>query len=260
MYTQIEGQNDQLLTPHDIEILADLMAEEPDHYTVLGVDRNDPINLIQDAYKLAVTSFHPSLLGHITESNRVMHWKLSQVIKRINEAYSTLSNSRRRKLYDDIRRFRLEDYEDYDVTSKPKEISDSYIESRCRYIQSRHKPAELDASFNSANPSQARGNEKVVAIDERRRVERIPLQLPVLISCDAFNWQVFAESRDVSPLGIRLLVSRHIEPGTLVKIETPMPRELRLHSNNEKLYTVDAMVIHSVEKRANNWVSAEFIF
>ena len=117
MYTHSEGQNDQMLTPRDIEILADLMAEERDHYNVLGVDRNDHINVIHDAYKLAVTSFHPSLLGHLTESNSVIHWKLSQVIKRINEAYSTLSNSRRRKLYDDIGRFRLEDD---DSTSKPK--------------------------------------------------------------------------------------------------------------------------------------------
>ena len=257
MYTQCEDHNDQVLTPRDIEILADLMAEEPDHYTVLGIDRNDPVNLIHDAYKLAVTSFHPSLLGHITESNRVMHWKLSQVIKRINEAYSTLSNSRRRKLYDDIRRFRLEDD---DAINKPKEMSDSYVESRCRYIQSKHKPAELDASASGAKASWDRGDERVRAIDERRRVERVPLQLPVLISCDAFNWQVFAESRDVSPLGIRLLVSRRIEPGTMVKMETPMPRELRLHSQSEKLYTVDAMIIHSVEKRANILVSAEFIF
>ena len=257
MYTQCEGQNDQMLTPHDIEILADLMAEEPDHYTVLGVDRNDPINIIHDAYKLAITSFHPQLLGQITESNRVMHWKLSQVIKRINEAYSTLSNSRRRSLYDDIRRFRLEDDEE---TGKPVEISDSYIESRCKYIQRKHKPAESDRSLNSANPSQNRGDEKVVALDERRRVERVPLQLPVLLSCDVLNWQVFAESQDVSPLGIRLLVSRRIEPGTLVKLETPMPRELRLHSMSERLYKVDAMVIHSAEKRANICVSAEFIF
>ena len=257
MYTQCEGQNDQMLTPRDIEILADLMAEEPDHYTVLGVDRNDPINIIHDAYKLAVTSFHPSLLGHITESNKVMHWKLSQVIKRINEAYSTLSNSRRRKLYDDIRRFRLEDD---DETSKPKDISDAYVESRCRYIQSKHKPAESEASLNSANPSQGVGNDKIEVIDERRRVERVTLHLPVLVSCDAFNWQVFAESQDVSPLGIRLLVSRRIEPGTLVKLETPLPRELRLHSQDERLYTVDAMIIHSLEKRANICASAEFIF
>ena len=257
MYTQYEEQHDQLLTPRDIEILADLMVDEPDHYTVLGVDRNDPLNLINDAYKLAVTSFHPSLLGHITESNRVMHWKLSQVIKRINEAYSTLSNSRRRQLYDDIRRFRLEDDEE---TSKPKEISDSYVGTRCRYIQSKYKPAEPVASLNSASPSQDSSNKKVEAIDERRRVERVPLHLPVLVSCDAFNWQVFAESRDVSPLGIRLLVARRIEPGTLVKLETPMPQELRLHSKSEKLYRVDAMVIHSVEKNGNIWVSAEFLF
>jgi curved DNA-binding protein CbpA len=256
MYTQCIKQTDQKLTPGDIELLADLMAEESDHYTVLGVDRNDPISIIHDAYRLAITSFHPSLLGNMTESNRVLHWKLSQVIKRINEAYSTLSNSRRRKLYDDIKRFRLED----DEASKPKEISDSYIESRCRYIQSKHKSAGLHASFKSASPNQDRCNEKVGAIDERRRVQRVPLHLPVLISCDAFNWQIFAESQDVSPLGIRLLVPHRIEPGTRVKIEIPMPRELRLHSKSEKLYTVDAIIINSIEKKANVWVSAEFIF
>ena len=84
--------------------------------------------------------------------------------------------------------------------------------------------------------------------------------MKIALSCDALNLQVFAESQDVSPLGIRLLVSRRIEPGTLVKMETPMPRELRLHSQSEKLYKVDAMIIHSIEKKANIWVLAEFIF
>jgi hypothetical protein len=118
----------------------------------------------------------------------------------------------------------------------------------------------LYAALESATPDQDRCNEKVRAIDERRRVERLPLQLPVLVSCDTFNWQVFAESQNVSPLGIRLLVPHRIEPGTRVKIEIPMPRELRLHSKSEKLYTVDAMIINTVEKKANVWVSAEFIF
>jgi curved DNA-binding protein CbpA len=88
------------LTPDEIGLLAGLIADEPDHYTVLGVDRNASPEEIKAAYCLAVEYFHPLKSGKITESDSVMHWKLSAAFARIKEAFTVLSGQRRRKAYE----------------------------------------------------------------------------------------------------------------------------------------------------------------
>jgi curved DNA-binding protein CbpA len=88
------------LTPDEIGLLASLIADEPDHYTVLGVDRNASPEEIKAAYCLAVDYFHPLKSGKITESDSVMHWKLSAAFARIKEAFTVLSGQSRRKVYE----------------------------------------------------------------------------------------------------------------------------------------------------------------
>ena len=88
------------LTPDEIGLLASLIADEPDHYTVLGVDRNASPDEIKAAYCLAVEYFHPLKSGKITESDSVMHWKLSAAFARIKEAFTVLSGGNRRKVYE----------------------------------------------------------------------------------------------------------------------------------------------------------------
>ncbi|HXI94142.1 MAG TPA: J domain-containing protein [Blastocatellia bacterium] len=88
------------LTPDEIGLLASLIADEPDHYTVLGVDRNASPEEIKAAYCLAVEYFHPLKSGKITESDSVMHWKLSAAFARIKEAFTVLSGGNRRKVYE----------------------------------------------------------------------------------------------------------------------------------------------------------------
>ena len=88
------------LTPDEIGLLASLIADEPDHYTVLGVDRNASPDEIKAAYCLAVEYFHPLKSGKFTESDSVMHWKLSAAFARIKEAFTVLSGQSRRKVYE----------------------------------------------------------------------------------------------------------------------------------------------------------------
>ena len=88
------------LTPDEIGLLASLIADEPDHYTVLGVDRNASPDEIKAAYCLAVEYFHPRKSGKITESDSVMHWKLSAAFARIKEAFTVLSGRSQRKVYE----------------------------------------------------------------------------------------------------------------------------------------------------------------
>src|SRR5215510_12098343 len=88
------------LTSNELADLASLIVDESDHYTVLGVNRDASADEIRDAYCLAVRHFHPLRSRELTESDSVMHWKLSSAFLRIEEAFTVLSRQSRRKVYD----------------------------------------------------------------------------------------------------------------------------------------------------------------
>ncbi len=95
---------DRSLTTDEVGLMADLITDEPDHYTVLGVSPDASREEIQAAYCLAVECFHPTKRRKITESDSVMHWKLSSAFLRIEEAFTVLSRRGRREVYDDTLR------------------------------------------------------------------------------------------------------------------------------------------------------------
>src|ERR1051325_6888352 len=92
------------LSYNEIKTLANLILEEPDHYTVLGVDPKASFEEINKSYCLAVMHFHPLSHRTVTESDNVLHWLLSRAFTRLGIAYRILSNARRRELYDRSRK------------------------------------------------------------------------------------------------------------------------------------------------------------
>lgn len=227
------------LTPDEIGLLASLITDEPDHYTVLGVNRNASREEIQSAYCLAVEYFHPLRSRKITESDSVMHWKLSSAFLRIEEAFIVLSGRRRRKVYD-------------------SKLSVVQVQS-ARHPQL-HQSPDLRQPQQSERPgagrlpleaSRSRSN-------EMRRVERVRLSLPLRVSFNR-HWQELTETMDVSPLGIRFRLSRPVEPGSELRIELPMPKHLRTHSYDDDVYVVSAFVIYAANHESRRQVVAEFI-
>ncbi|MDD4759354.1 MAG: DnaJ domain-containing protein [Bacteroidaceae bacterium] len=63
-----------------------------DYYKIMGIDRNTPQNEIRDAYKRRAKQFHPDL--HPNDP------KAKAKFQALNEAYDVLSNSEKRKKYD----------------------------------------------------------------------------------------------------------------------------------------------------------------
>lgn len=220
---------DRSLTTDEIGMLAGLISDETDYYTILGVDYAASRDEINKAYCLAVQFFHPAKCRELTQRDRVLHWKLSCALKRIEEAFSILSNRGRRQRYDEVRSRQL--------------ISN-----------------EIDRGIPGAGPL-ARGSASSLLAQNhpnRRRVERIPLRLPAVVTLDRL-WQETTESEDVSPLGIRVQLSRAVEPGTLLRLDLPMPGGLRTRDFSDEIYAVNGFAIRTTQTESKQMVAVEFV-
>ena len=226
------------LTAEEVALLASLITDEPDHYTVLGINRTASSEEIQTAYCLAVEYFHP-LKSKITQTDRVMHWKLSSAFLRIEEAFKVLSRRSRREIYDDNLS---------DRPGRPK--------PRARRLESPDPRQPLQIQQSGADPMRhALSGDPP---EELRRVDRVPLVIPLRVNFDR-HWQELTETMDVSPLGVRFHLSRPLEPGSELRLEMPMPKHLRTHSYDDDLYVVSAFVIYASTYESGRQIVAEFI-
>jgi hypothetical protein len=79
----------------------------------------------------------------------------------------------------------------------------------------------------------------------RRMRERLELSLPVRVygrESEDYEWVEQSRLLDVTPFGLRLTLSRPTEPGRLLHLTLPMPRQLRCFDHVEDQYRVWALV------------------
>jgi hypothetical protein len=79
----------------------------------------------------------------------------------------------------------------------------------------------------------------------RRMRERLELSLPVRVygrESEDYEWVEQTRLVDVTPFGVRLTLSRPTEPGRLLHLTLPMPRQLRCFDHVEDQYRVWALV------------------
>lgn len=75
--------------------------------------------------------------------------------------------------------------------------------------------------------------------------ERLELSLPVRVQgreSDDYEWVELTRLMDVTPFGARFTVARPTEPGRLLHLTLPMPRQLRCFDHVEQQYRVWALV------------------
>lgn len=81
--------------------------------------------------------------------------------------------------------------------------------------------------------------------NSRRMRERLELSLPVRVygrESEDFEWVEQSRLLDVTPFGVRLTLSKPTEPGRLLHLTLPMPRQLRCFDHVEDQYRVWALV------------------
>jgi DnaJ-class molecular chaperone with C-terminal Zn finger domain len=234
---------------NELKVLAGLILEETDHYTVLGVDPRASSEEINQSYCLAVTHFHPLNHRAAISSDTVFHWLLSRAFTRLGIAHRILSSTRRREIYD--RSLKANQY----VTAH------SEPDARIPEVDALNDEERLKLqSYSFATPewllAKQRGKEAVGK--ERRRVVRVKMHIPVVVTCEN-HWQETGETRDLSPLGAKIALSRRVEPGTLLHLQLRMPKQFRTKHYNTENYVVDARVLR-VSGSKESWTAAvEFI-
>lgn len=81
----------------------------------------------------------------------------------------------------------------------------------------------------------------------KRRRERQALQLPLQVECREsldHEWTGSAQLLDVTPFGARIQISCPTEPGRLLHLALPLPRQLRCFDHEREKYFVWALVRH----------------
>ena len=81
----------------------------------------------------------------------------------------------------------------------------------------------------------------------KRLRERIKLALPVRVRCresKEHEWVELSRLLDVTPFGARFTLAHATEPGRLLHLTLPMPRQLRCFDHVEDQYRVWALVRH----------------
>lgn len=73
------------------------MSDEEDYYKILGIDPSADTNQIKEAYLYKVNILHPDRLGAMPERIRN---SAEEELKRVNKAYSVLSDLKKKREYD----------------------------------------------------------------------------------------------------------------------------------------------------------------
>lgn len=230
----------------EVNRLLDCISDAADHYKVLRVTRDASPDEIRAAYRRAVEHLHPLKCRDIIEIDGAMQWKLSQAFLRVVEAFTTLARPARRIEYDAVLNRRpTSPLPVPAITSSPPTLSST---------------GDLAAERPRIGSAFGHSERTVPKVADRRRVIRFALRLPVRVSSTNGEWQEVTESWDVSRLGIRIRLSRRVDPGVELRLELPMPDYLRVNNRGETIYSIVAVVRYVVEQNTAGYlIGAEFI-
>lgn len=112
--------------------------------------------------------------------------------------------------------------------------------------------------------SRVRGIEGVSNLDyvtanlDRRREERFPLRLGTMVLSQSHRLKEFTQTINISKSGLRFPLSRPLEPDTILRLQLPVPSELKLNTKDNEQYATDAIVCNCVETGTGHWIGAEF--
>lgn len=273
-----QASTGKLISAHylEVEYLLDLVERSTGHYQTLGIERTATVEEVIDAYHKAVRILHPSYHKVRASIPDQMLKRVDEVFERISQAFTVLTDFRKRAEYDQslvhrsktpppVQAPQPRQSEPAPTVLKSSNNGSSNQFSAGRASQSVRTPPPRPPVRQNANPhlsqssdveslliKDASSQQAVYTIastdgsnDQRRRCERFKLSIPVLVGgCDQISgkWQEMTKSFDVSRAGIGIRLSRRLRTGMVVHITMPMPAKLRTHGYSDPSYNIYAIV------------------
>ena len=114
---------------------------EQNYYDILEVNKNASSEIIEKAYKTLVKKYHPDL------QENDLKIKYEEKIKRINQAYSILSDSEKRKNYDLFLKNNEVSIDDYNKLYQENII----LKKEINYLKNNYKQNNINNNSNNIN-------------------------------------------------------------------------------------------------------------
>ena len=114
---------------------------EQNYYDILEVNKNASPEIIEKAYKTVVKKYHPDL------QENDLKIKYEEKIKKINEAYSILSDSEKRKNYDLFLKNNEVSIDDYNKLYQENII----LKKEINYLKNNYKQNNINNNLNNIN-------------------------------------------------------------------------------------------------------------
>jgi hypothetical protein len=131
-----------------------------------------------------------------------------------------------------------------------------FIEAKtCYLLRGQHDEAREAATKARHIES---GNNFSVGSREKRRQERYSLRLPAIVVSEERQWREQTETLDVSKSGIRFSLARPVDWCSVLRVQLPLPSELRLRYEDRGTFSAHAMVCRCEESHGMHMIAAEF--
>jgi len=231
----------------EIEYLLERVEGATTHYQTLGLERAANSEEVVLAYQKSVSVLHPPYHKVRAAVPDEMLTRVDQAFKRLSQAFSVLTDSRKRVKYDGQRHPRA-------YNTVPLAVPTPQIQNPTKAAQSlasapiEHRPVKAAAVEIKPAPEMRPVFSRAAtggANAERRRCERFKLSVPVLVAGydgTGGKWQEVTKTVDVSRIGVAVRMRRRVKHGLVIHVTLPLPTKLRSHGFSETGYNMYAIV------------------
>lgn len=237
----------KLISAHylEIEYLLERVEASANHYQTLGVERSADTDEIIDAYQKTVCVLHPHYHKVRAAVPDEMLARVDQAFRRVSEAFSELTDTKKREQYDCSLnpRARLSQRKRKPPAPKPADQPKGKTTNKLEETQAQAEAVEIKSSpeFRPAFTKSATPD----ASSDRRRCDRFRLSLPVMVAgynAEGGKWREITKTIDVSRMGVAVRMRRKVKHGLVVHVTLPLPAKLRSHGFSEAGYNMYAIV------------------
>ena len=236
--------------PDEVERLLQQVECSTSHYEALGIAPwaiGDQVELAYQQIRKLLLSSQQSLTGIATDSmahdadiasTDEPRQRINRALNRLSQAFSVLSNVKKRAAYDRFAIFRAPSSQPAAAVALNEEMAEPAA-----------PPAILHAIDETNSSSKEMtvytGKADLEAEENRRRSHRYELSISAqVVGYDrkAGKWEEMAETIDVSRTGLNMRMRRRIRHGVILHLTLPLPAKLRNHALSDATYSVYALV------------------